>query len=39
MRDKTIKLNNTFEYLVPSYVDPEGNTVSLKVLTIGNYSL
>jgi len=27
MQDKTIKLNNTFEYLVPSYVDPEGNPV------------
>lgn len=39
MRDKTIKLNNTFEYLVPSYIDPEGNTVSLKVVTNGNYSL
>jgi hypothetical protein len=39
MRNKTIKLNNTFEYLVPSYVDPEGSIVNLKVVTKGNYSL
>lgn len=39
MRDKTIKLNNTFEYLVPNYTDPEGNIVKLKVVTKGNYSL
>ncbi len=39
MQDKTIKLNNTFEYLVPNYVDPEGNIVKLKVVTKGNYSL
>ena len=36
MRNKTIKLNNTFEYLVPSYVDPEGSNVRLKVLTMEN---
>lgn len=38
MRSKTIKFNNTFEYLVPSYVDPEGSNVRLKVLTMKNQS-